>query len=205
MCHNTDGSYYCSCRLGFLLHSDRQSCKKIDTSFGNDDSDTAFEARDLENDVDNDDNLSARMNSIEKVRAKKTHMKKTNEKSLQILLRLFPSPLFLLYTTTPTSSCIQLMITEKERNVETNKLMQHTLTTMNHLKYRLDGLVSFCIFSREFVIFNSNIFSVFDAILSQEHRQHEVNFLRDRLKSFELQTSKLQYAVDVLTNAVANH
>lgn len=76
MCHNTDGSYYCSCRLGFLLHSDRQSCKKIDTSFGNDDSDTAFEARDLENDVDNDDNLSARMNSIEKVRAKKTHMKK---------------------------------------------------------------------------------------------------------------------------------
>lgn len=101
MCHNTDGSYYCSCRLGFLLHSDRQSCKKIDTSFGNDDSDTAFEARDLENDVDNDDNLSARMNSIEKVRAKKTHMKKkTNEKSLQILLRLFPSPLFLLYNRT---------------------------------------------------------------------------------------------------------
>lgn len=76
MCHNTDGSYYCSCRLGFLLHSDRQSCKKIDTSFGNDDSDTAFEARDLENDVDNDDNLAARMNSIEKVRANKTADKK---------------------------------------------------------------------------------------------------------------------------------
>lgn len=68
MCYNTDGSFYCTCRLGFILHSDRQSCKKIDSSFGSDNTDIAFEAKDLENDVDND-NLSTRINNIEKVGA----------------------------------------------------------------------------------------------------------------------------------------
>lgn len=66
MCHNTDGSFYCTCRLGFVLHSDRQSCRKIDSVFGTDDTGTAFEARDLENDLDNDD-LATRMHNIEKV------------------------------------------------------------------------------------------------------------------------------------------
>lgn len=70
-CYNTEGSYYCTCRLGFILQSDRQSCKKIDTSFGNDDIGTAFEARDLENDVDTDD-MDSRINNIEKVCAKNT-------------------------------------------------------------------------------------------------------------------------------------
>lgn len=68
MCHNTDGSFYCTCRLGFILHSDRQSCKKIDPIFGTDDTDIAFEAKDLENDVD-DDSLTVRVNSIEQVRS----------------------------------------------------------------------------------------------------------------------------------------
>lgn len=76
MCYNTDGSFFCTCRLGFILHSDRQSCKKIDSSFGNDDTGTAFEARDLENDVDNDD-MATRINNIEKVSAKrKENLKK---------------------------------------------------------------------------------------------------------------------------------
>ncbi|XP_055321584.1 uncharacterized protein LOC129577851 [Sitodiplosis mosellana] len=129
MCYNTDGSFYCTCRLGFILHSDRQSCKKIDSSFGNDDTGTAFEARDLENDVDSED-LVIRMNNIEK-----------------------------------------LMITEKERNVETNKLMHHTLAAVNNLKHRLDGL---------------------------ENRQHELSLVRERLKTFEIQANKLQYTVDLL-------
>lgn len=34
------------------------------------------------------------------------------------------------------------MITEKERNVETNKLMHHTLAAVNNFKHRLDSLVS---------------------------------------------------------------
>lgn len=68
MCHNTDGSFYCTCRLGFILHSDRQSCKKIDSTFGTDDTDIAFEAKDLENDVDND-GLAVRVNNIEQVGA----------------------------------------------------------------------------------------------------------------------------------------
>lgn len=67
MCHNTDGSFYCTCRLGFVLQSDRQSCRKIDLVFGRDDTGTAFEARDLENDLDNDD-LATRMHNIEKVK-----------------------------------------------------------------------------------------------------------------------------------------
>lgn len=34
------------------------------------------------------------------------------------------------------------MITEKERNVETNKLMHHTLAAVNNFRHRLDSLVS---------------------------------------------------------------
>lgn len=69
MCHNTDGSFYCTCRLGFILRADRQSCKKIDSTFGIDDTDIAFEAKDLENDVDSDNGLAVRMNNIEQVGA----------------------------------------------------------------------------------------------------------------------------------------
>uniref|UniRef100_A0A1B0GL44 Epidermal growth factor-like protein 8 n=2 Tax=Lutzomyia longipalpis TaxID=7200 RepID=A0A1B0GL44_LUTLO len=29
MCYNTEGSYYCTCREGFSLQPDRQSCKKL--------------------------------------------------------------------------------------------------------------------------------------------------------------------------------
>lgn len=36
----------------------------------------------------------------------------------------------------------QLVIVEKERSLETNKLMHHTLAVVNNLKQRLDGLVS---------------------------------------------------------------
>lgn len=71
MCYNTDGSFYCTCRLGFVLSSDKQSCKKIDTTFGNGDTGTAFEARDLENDVDSENDLATRMHNIEKVKRKK--------------------------------------------------------------------------------------------------------------------------------------
>lgn len=44
LCRNVVGSYVCFCRAGFQLQADRQSCRK------NDSDDTAFEARDLEND-----------------------------------------------------------------------------------------------------------------------------------------------------------
>lgn len=62
-CYNTLGSYYCKCRDGFQLMGDKQSCKKI--SVGRDDS--AFEAKDLENDVDYEQ-LSSKISKIEKVR-----------------------------------------------------------------------------------------------------------------------------------------
>lgn len=60
-CYNTHGSYYCKCRDGFQLMGDKQSCKKLN---GGDDS--AFEARDLENDVDYEQ-LSSKISKIEKV------------------------------------------------------------------------------------------------------------------------------------------
>ncbi|XP_065094255.1 EGF-containing fibulin-like extracellular matrix protein 1 [Ochlerotatus camptorhynchus] len=60
-CYNTEGSYYCTCRDGFLLQADRHSCKKIETT-----NDVAFEARDMENDVDYD-SLDTRLNKLEKI------------------------------------------------------------------------------------------------------------------------------------------
>lgn len=44
LCRNLPGTYECHCRPGFQLQKDGQSCRKNDTE------DTAFEARDLEND-----------------------------------------------------------------------------------------------------------------------------------------------------------
>ncbi|XP_017762239.1 PREDICTED: uncharacterized protein LOC108552287 [Eufriesea mexicana] len=44
ICRNLPGTYECDCRPGFQLQKDGQSCRKNDTD------DTAFEARDLEND-----------------------------------------------------------------------------------------------------------------------------------------------------------
>lgn len=59
-CHNTPGSFYCSCRPGFTLHTDRESCRRsaedrVSSGGGNSGDvgrrDDAFEARDMENDV----------------------------------------------------------------------------------------------------------------------------------------------------------
>lgn len=61
-CYNTLGSYYCICRDGFQLMGDKQSCKKLSTGLD----DTAFEAKDLENDVDYE-HLSSKISKIEKV------------------------------------------------------------------------------------------------------------------------------------------
>lgn len=38
------------------------------------------------------------------------------------------------------------MTTEKERNMETNKLVHHTLTAVNNLKHRFDSLVCSLLF-----------------------------------------------------------
>lgn len=62
-CYNTEGSYYCKCREGFLLGEDMHSCKKI----GGYGIEHGFETRDLEsNDVEYDE-LSARLDKIEEV------------------------------------------------------------------------------------------------------------------------------------------
>lgn len=60
-CYNTEGSYYCTCREGFQLQADRQSCKRVDDS-----NDVASEARDMENDVDYD-SLDTRLTKLEKI------------------------------------------------------------------------------------------------------------------------------------------
>lgn len=65
LCFNTEGSYYCRCRDGFALQEDKQSCKKIISHVN--DVDHAFEARDLEDDVDIED-LGYKIGEIQKVR-----------------------------------------------------------------------------------------------------------------------------------------
>lgn len=65
MCYNTNGSYYCMCRDGFQLQADKQSCRKI-ISYGVGGDDNAFEARDMENDIDYEE-ISVKINNIEKV------------------------------------------------------------------------------------------------------------------------------------------
>ncbi|KAH8395600.1 hypothetical protein KR222_001870, partial [Zaprionus bogoriensis] len=78
-CVNTPGSYYCRCRQGFVLQADQQSCRKISTH-----ADDAFEARDLENDIDvMDAEVATRLQKIERSLANERVHTNELQKSLQ--------------------------------------------------------------------------------------------------------------------------
>ncbi|XP_053672641.1 uncharacterized protein LOC128722969 isoform X1 [Anopheles nili] len=75
-CYNTEGSYYCTCRDGFMLQSDRQSCKRIDEA-----NDLATEARDMENDLDVDyDSLDIRLKKLEQMMSSRDDRQELNKK-----------------------------------------------------------------------------------------------------------------------------
>ncbi|XP_059620016.1 epidermal growth factor-like protein 8 [Phlebotomus argentipes] len=119
MCFNTEGSYYCTCREGFILQPDRQSCKKID------DAETALEAREMDvNDVDYDE-INARLVKLEK-------------HSLQTEML--------------------------------DKKLRQTLERMESMKTRLDIL---------------------------ERRQYEINYFREKIKSFEIQSKKIENLINL--------
>ncbi|XP_030385730.1 epidermal growth factor-like protein 7 [Scaptodrosophila lebanonensis] len=78
-CVNTQGSYYCLCRPGFVLQPDQQSCKKEAVH-----EDDAFEARDLENDIDEmDAEMVTRLQKIERSLANERIHTNELKKSLQ--------------------------------------------------------------------------------------------------------------------------
>ncbi|XP_037820017.1 uncharacterized protein LOC119609351 [Lucilia sericata] len=77
-CINTVGSYYCKCREGFSLQADQQSCKKIDLHH-----DDAFEARDLENEIETQEDITARLQKIEKQLANERVQANELHKTLQ--------------------------------------------------------------------------------------------------------------------------
>ncbi|KAH8315833.1 hypothetical protein KR067_010852 [Drosophila pandora] len=78
-CVNTPGSYVCRCRQGFVLQADQQSCRKTSTH-----ADDAFEARDLENDIDDTDTeVVIRLQKIEKSLANERVHTNELQKSLQ--------------------------------------------------------------------------------------------------------------------------
>uniref|UniRef100_A0A0K8WI17 Epidermal growth factor-like protein 8 n=1 Tax=Bactrocera latifrons TaxID=174628 RepID=A0A0K8WI17_BACLA len=78
-CVNTIGSYFCECRKGFVLQLDQQSCKKIGLQ-----DDDAFEARDLENEIESSDkDVSARLQKIERSLANERVHTNELQKSLQ--------------------------------------------------------------------------------------------------------------------------
>ncbi|XP_061397909.1 epidermal growth factor-like protein 8 [Musca vetustissima] len=77
-CINTVGSYYCKCRDGFTLQADQQSCKKNDLH-----KDDAFEARDLENEIEPQEDITARLQKIEKQLANEKVQANELQKTLQ--------------------------------------------------------------------------------------------------------------------------
>ncbi|KAM7356371.1 epidermal growth factor-like protein slowdown isoform 1-T5 [Cochliomyia hominivorax] len=77
-CINTVGSYYCKCREGFTLQADQQSCKKTDLHH-----DDAFEARDLENEIETQEDITARLQKIEKQLANERVQANELHKTLQ--------------------------------------------------------------------------------------------------------------------------
>lgn len=93
---------------------DKQSCKKLST--GREDS--AFEAKDLENDVDYEQ-LSSKISKIEKV-------------TIQSFVKLAFGNLI---------QFTQLIGTEHEVNNELQKKIQNSAATMNQLRMRIDNMV----------------------------------------------------------------
>ncbi|KAL7734206.1 hypothetical protein ACLKA6_011876 [Drosophila palustris] len=78
-CVNTPGSYFCRCRYGFILQADQQSCRKTSSH-----ADDAFEARDLENDIDDTDaEVATRLQKIERSLANERVHTNELQKSLQ--------------------------------------------------------------------------------------------------------------------------
>ncbi|KAH8342936.1 hypothetical protein KR059_001832 [Drosophila kikkawai] len=78
-CVNTPGSYFCRCRPGFVLQADQQSCRKTASH-----ADDAFEARDLENDIDDTDaEVVTRLQKIERSLANERVHTNELQKSLQ--------------------------------------------------------------------------------------------------------------------------
>ncbi|KAH8286874.1 hypothetical protein KR018_003575 [Drosophila ironensis] len=78
-CINTPGSYFCRCRQGFVLQADKQSCRKVSSH-----ADDAFEARDLENDIDETDaEVVIRLQKIERSLANERVHTNELKKSLQ--------------------------------------------------------------------------------------------------------------------------
>lgn len=78
-CVNTQGSYFCRCRHGFVLQADQQSCRKTSSH-----ADDAFEARDLENDIDDTDaEVATRLQKIERSLANERVHTNELQKSLQ--------------------------------------------------------------------------------------------------------------------------
>lgn len=78
-CVNTQGSYFCRCRHGFVLQADQQSCRKLSSH-----ADDAFEARDLENDIDDTDaQVATRLQKIERSLANERVHTNELQKSLQ--------------------------------------------------------------------------------------------------------------------------
>ncbi|XP_055690221.1 epidermal growth factor-like protein 7 isoform X2 [Lutzomyia longipalpis] len=119
MCYNTEGSYYCTCREGFSLQPDRQSCKKLD------DAESALEAREMDvNDVDYDE-INSRLTKLEK-----------------------------------QTSQTELL----ERKLRQN------LDKMEAMKTRLEIL---------------------------ERRQYEISYFREKLKSYELQSKKIENLINL--------
>ncbi|XP_037045415.1 uncharacterized protein LOC119080913 [Bradysia coprophila] len=76
-CYNTLGSYYCKCRDGFQLMGDKQSCRKLNAG-----DDSAFEAKDLENEVDYEQ-LTLKISKIEKLIETEQEMNYELQKKIQ--------------------------------------------------------------------------------------------------------------------------
>ncbi|XP_055846863.1 uncharacterized protein LOC129912579 [Episyrphus balteatus] len=122
LCYNTDGSFYCQCREGFVLQSDKQSCKKIDNN-----DDDAFEARDLENEIDSNE-VTSRLHKIEKSLANERITTNELQKSLEA-------------TYTVVDSLKNRLLTLEKQQQDMNHLHSNLVATETRTR-KLENMIS---------------------------------------------------------------
>lgn len=85
------------------------------------------------------------------------------------------------------------METEERTHTDVSKKLISITDMVNNMKMRMDGVVSNFFRCQSIFLHYISIYFLF-----KENRQLELNFIRDRLKTYEMQFNKLQYTVDYL-------
>ncbi|XP_014609351.1 PREDICTED: uncharacterized protein LOC106789554 [Polistes canadensis] len=166
LCRNLPGSYECYCRPGFHLQQDGQSCRRNDTE------DTAFEARDLEND------FHESLTSTSTTTTTSTTRKPTTTSSHDVDNKVGDVDLDQDY------EIIMRRLTKLEKQIAKNKKRETESTDM----------------SAKIIMAVESINDMRRAVENVQLMQQEIYDMRSKMKHYELEARKVQHLTNRVTD-----